>query len=150
MSKSKEINPDGSFNRQKALFSAEFGTEAGQLSVEKNRYHLIWAAPCPWSHRAVIARKILGLEDVISLGTVDPIRPKVDRIDWAFTLDEDNVDPVVGIQYLSEIYQKTDPNYAGRPTVPVLIDVKEKKVVHNNYFILTNQLATDWSPFHRV
>ena len=147
--KNKELSRDGSFKRQGALFSRQFGAEEGALPVEKNRYRLIWAKPCPWSHRAVIVRKILGLEDAISLGEVDPIRPLVSRIDWAFTLDENEKDPILGIKYLSEIYLKTDPNYSGRPTVPVLIDVKEEKVVHNDYFILTNQLATDWAPFHR-
>src|SRR5690625_616114 len=84
----KEIQSDGSFERQKALFSIPFGMEEGQLPVEKERYRLIWSAPCPWSHRAVIVRKLLGLEEAISLGTVDPIRPTVPRIDWAFSLDK--------------------------------------------------------------
>ena len=57
----KEISRDGSFKRQRALFSRQFGTEEGALPVEKNRYRLIWAKPCPWSHRAVIVLKILGL-----------------------------------------------------------------------------------------
>lgn len=149
MQKNKEVSHDGSFKRQKALFSRNFGTNEESLPVEKGRYRLIWAKPCPWSHRAVIVRKILGLDDAISLGEVDPIRPRVDRIDWAFTLDEHGKDPILGIKYLSEIYLKTNPNYTGRPTVPALIDVIENKVVHNDYFILTNQLATDWAPFHR-
>ena len=51
--------------------------------------------------------ELLGLEDVISIGAVDPIRPTdVDRTDWAFTLDKDGRDPVLGIHYLSDIYLK--------------------------------------------
>lgn len=149
MSENNEIKTDGSFNRQKTLFSTRFGTKSGDLPVEKDRYRLIWSAPCPWSHRVVIVRKILGLENVLSLGTVDPIRPGVPRIDWAFSLDENQVDPVLGIQYLSEIYAKTDPNYAGRPTVPVMVDIKKKKVVNNDYFTLTNELETSWASFHK-
>lgn len=145
----KEISTDGSFKRQKALFSKKFGPNAGDLPIEKNRYHLIWAAPCPWSHRAVIARKILGLEDAISLGEVDPIRPDVPRVDWAFTLDENQVDPVLEVSYLSELYTNTDPNYSGRPTVPAMVDIQSKKVVNNDYFTLTNQFATVWSPYHK-
>src|SRR5690625_223558 len=149
MSKNDELTADGSFKRQQSLFSTRFGKNPGELPVEKNRYRLIWAAPCPWSHRAVIVRKILGLEEVISLGTVDPIRPNVPRIDWAFSLDENQVDPVLGITYLSEIYTKTDPNYTGRPTVPAVIDLKTEKVVNNDYFTLTNDLETVWAPFHK-
>jgi len=150
LSENKEIKADGSFNRQKMLFSTPFGNESGELPVEKDQYRLIWSAPCPWSHRVVIVRKILGLENVISLGAVDPIRPDVPRIDWAFSLDENQLDPVLGIKYLSEIYAGTDAGYAGRPTVPVMIDVNEKKVVNNDYFTLTNQLETDWAPFHKI
>ena len=146
---SREIKSDGSFNRQKALFSTPFGSRSGELPVEKNRYRLIWAKPCPWSHRAVIVRKILGLEDVISLGEVDPIRPDVPRIDWSFSLDNNDVDPVLGIKYLSEIYTSTDSKYEGRSTVPAVVDIKNKKVVHNDYFTLTNYFETAWAPFHK-
>lgn len=146
---SKEIKADGSFNRQKKLFSARFGDEADQLPVEEGRYRLIWAAPCPWSHRAVIVRKLLGLENAISLGAVDPIRPNVSRVDWAFSLDKDEKDPVLGIQYLSEIYIQTDAHYAGRPTVPVMVDTVSEKVVSNDYFNLTNEFEIKWKPFHK-
>lgn len=149
MSQKKEIKSDGSFQRQKALFSTPFGIEEGELPVEKNRYRLIWSAPCPWSHRAVIVRHLLGLEDVISLGMVDPIRPNTPEIDWAFTLDENDIDPVLGIKYLSDVYKQTDPNYTGRPTVPAMIDIHTNKVVHNDYFTLTNELEIAWAPFHK-
>lgn len=146
----KEIKADGSFNRQKSMFSTRFGTKSGELLPEKNRYRLIWAAPCPWSHRAVIVRKMLGLENVISLGEVDPIRPEVPRIDWAFSLDENQVDPELRITYLSKVYTKTDSNYTGRPTVPAVIDLKTKKVVNNDYFTLTNDFETAWATFHKT
>lgn len=149
MSKSKEIKADGSFNRQKSSFSTPFGTKSGELLVERNRYRLIWSPPCPWSHRAVIVREILGLQEAISLGTVDPMRPDVPRVDWAFSLDENETDPILGIKYLSEIYTKTDPDYTGRPTVPVMIDIHKQQVVNNDYFKLTNYFETVWAPFHK-
>lgn len=144
-----EMKADGSFSRQKSLFTTPFGNKLTELPVEKDRYRLIWSPPCPWSHRAVIVREILGLEKAISLGTVDPIRPNVPRIDWAFTLDENGVDPVLGINYLSEIYKKTDPHYTGRPTVPLMVDIKSHQAVNNDYFTLTNYFETIWAPFHK-
>lgn len=145
----REIKKDGSFARQKNRFHKPFGRGEGDLPVEKGRYRLIWAAPCPWSHRAVIVRKLLGLEDAFSVGMVDPIRPKVGRVDWAFTLDEDGVDPVLGVKYLSELYINADPNYSGRPTVPAMVDVKTKEVVNNDYFQLTNYFSVEWAAFHK-
>jgi glutathionyl-hydroquinone reductase len=144
-----EIKADGSFNRQKNRFDTPFGMDEGELPVEPGRYRLLWSAVCPWAHRSVIVRRILGLEEVISLGTASPMRPKLPHVDWEFSLDEEGVDPVLGIRYMSEIYKKSDPDYSGRPTVPVIVDVKEQKVVNNDYFKLTNYLETVWAPYHK-
>src|SRR4051812_12539518 len=145
----KEIKADGSFNRQINRFTTPFGNQEGELVIEAGRYRLLWSAVCPWAHRSVIVRKILGLEEVISLGTASPMRPKLPHVDWEFSLDENGVDPVLGIRYTSEIYKNTNPDYSGRPTVPVMVDVKENKVVNNDYFKLTNYLETVWAPFHK-
>jgi len=145
----QEIAADGSFKRQTNRFATPFGTNPGELPIEAGRYRLLWSAVCPWAHRSVIVRKVLGLENIISLGTASPMRPKLPHVDWEFSLDPDGVDPVLGIRYLSEIYKKTEANYSGRPTVPVIVDVVEQKVVNNDYFKLTNYLETVWSPFHK-
>ena len=97
----------------------------------------------------MIVRKLLGLENVISLGEVDPIRPDVPRIDWAFSLDENEKDPVLDVKYLSEIYLQTEAGYTGRPTVPAMVDTVSKKVVNNDYFILTTEFETKWQSFHK-
>jgi glutathionyl-hydroquinone reductase len=145
----KEISADGSFKRQTNRFTTPFGNGEGELPVEAGRYRLLWSAICPWAHRAVIVRSVLGLEEAISLGTAGPMRPKLPHVDWEFYLDEGNVDPVLGIRYMSEIYQKSDSDYSGRPTVPAMVDIKEQRVVNNDYFRLTNYLETAWAPFHK-
>lgn len=68
----KEVDSEGNFNRQKNQFETPFGEGEGKLPVEPGRYRLLWAPVCPWAHRSVIVRRLLGLEDVISLGTADP------------------------------------------------------------------------------
>lgn len=141
-----EIKEDGSFVRQQNRFTTPFGDQPGELPVEANRYRLLWAPICPWAHRSVIVRKLLGLEDVISLGTASPVRTAKG---WEFSLDEGGVDPVLKIRYLPEIYERTDPEYTGRATVPTVVDVKTGKVVNNDYFRLTNYWETAWKPFHK-
>jgi len=144
-----EVDEKGKFIRQKNQFATLFGDKPGELPVEAGRYRLLWSPVCPWAHRSVIVRSVLGLEDVISLGTASPMRPNIPRVDWEFSSDENGVDPVLGIQYISEVYKKANPDYEGRPTVPVIVDVKEQKAVNNDYFRLTNHLETAWAPFHK-
>ncbi len=144
--KTSEISETGAFVRQKNRFVTPFGNGAEELPVEAGRYRLIWTPLCPWATRQIIAFKLLGLEDVISVGKVAPIRTAEG---WEFSLDEGGVDPVLGIRYLPEIYAKTDPNYTGRATVPTVVDVKTGKVVNNDYHKLTNYWETVWKPFHK-
>lgn len=136
----------GAFVRQKNRFTTPFGSGEGELPVEAGRYRLLWAPICPWAHRQKIAFALLGLDDVISTGTANPVRTKNG---WEFSLDPGGVDPVLGIRYLPEIYAETDPEYQGRATVPTIVDVKTRKVVNNDYFRLTNYWETVWKPFHR-
>ncbi|GHP14752.1 hypothetical protein YK48G_21770 [Lentilactobacillus fungorum] len=145
----KEITTHGKFERQANAFSTPFGDHPGELPVEANRYRLIWSAACPWATRSVIAINLLGLNQVISIGKASPLRPKIDHADWAFTLDDGDVDPVLKIHYLSEAYLKADPNYTGRPTVPAVVDLKSGKVVNNDYFKLTNYFEVEWQKFQK-
>jgi putative glutathione S-transferase len=135
----KETDVSGSFQRQPNRFTDRPVPEAG-------RYRLIWCRACPWAHRSRIVLGLLGLDEVISIGTVDPIR---DEQGWRFTLDEGGRDPVLGIEYLSEAYLRTDPSYDGRVTVPALIDVETGRVVTNDYPQMTLDFSTEWRDLHR-
>jgi putative glutathione S-transferase len=106
---------------------------------------LIVSLACPWAHRSVIVRRLLGLEDALSLAVVDPIR---DESGWRFTLDPDGRDPVTGAEYLSELYQASDPEFSGRWTVPVLYDTLTRRIVSNDYPQLTVDLSTEWRELH--
>ncbi|MET8282412.1 glutathione S-transferase C-terminal domain-containing protein [Micromonospora sp. NPDC005174] len=119
--------------------------EQDRWPLEAGRYRLIWCRACPWAHRARIVRGLLGLDDAISLGTVDPIR---DERGWAFALDPDGFDPVLGVRFLSEAYLATDADYTGRVTVPALVDTLTGRVVTNDYPQLTLDFSTEWRPLH--
>ncbi|MET8083182.1 glutathione S-transferase C-terminal domain-containing protein [Micromonospora sp. NPDC005237] len=119
--------------------------EQDRWPLEAGRYRLIWCRACPWAHRARIVRGLLGLDDAISLGTVDPIR---DERGWAFALDPDGFDPVLGVSFLSEAYLATDEDYTGRVTVPALVDTLTGRVVTNDYPQLTLDFSTEWRSLH--
>ncbi|MFC5267643.1 glutathione S-transferase family protein [Kribbella qitaiheensis] len=120
--------------------------DEGRWPVEPGRYRLVVSLACPWAHRALIVRGLLGLEDAISLAIVDPIR---DEKGWRFTLDPNGQDPVLGISYLSEAYLGTDPEYVGRVTVPAIVDTLTGLVVTNDYPQITLDLSTEWVNLHR-
>jgi putative glutathione S-transferase len=93
---------------------------------EPGRYHLYVSLACPWASRAVIVRMLKGLEDVLPMTVLDPIR---DERGWRFAADES--DPVNGFEFLREAYLATDPDYDDRVTVPMLWDVQERRIVNN-------------------
>src|SRR3954468_18978231 len=87
------------------------GSSARAWPVEPGRYRLVAARACPWANRAVIVRRLLGLEDVLSMGVCGPTH---DERNWTFDLDPGGRDPVLGIERLQEAFFARDPDYPPR------------------------------------
>ncbi len=123
-------------------------TEDGRdgYPVEPGRYRLIAARACPWANRAIIVRRLLGLEDVITMGLCGPTH---DKRSWTFDLDPDGVDPVLGIERLQEAYFARFPDYERGITVPAIVDVPSGEVVTNNFPQITLDFSTQWHKYHR-
>jgi len=114
--------------------------------VEPGRYRLIAAKACPWANRAIIVRNLLGLHDVISWGAPGPTH---DERSWTFDLDPGGVDPVLGIHFLKDAYEKRYPGYPRGITVPAIVEVASGKVVTNDFPWITHDLFFEWRQFHR-
>jgi putative glutathione S-transferase len=113
----------------------------GEFPPETGRYHLYVSYACPYAHRTLIVRALKGLEEVISLSVLDPIR---DGRGWAFregagqTLDTGGR----GFIFLSQAYEASSPaGYRGRVSVPVLWDKVTGRVVSNYYPDITIDLG---------
>lgn len=113
------ITPDG---------SAGITGNAG-YAAEPDRYHLYVALICPWASRTLMARKLKGLEKVVSISVVEP---------WL--LDEGwhfgdypgaGKDSLNNTEWLHQLYTMVDPEFTGRATVPVLWDKKTRTIVNN-------------------
>jgi glutathionyl-hydroquinone reductase len=108
--------------------------------AELGRYHLYISWACPWAHRSAIVRELLGLQDVVGLTAVDPVR---DGRGWAFREGPGHgPDPVNGFAFLSEAYQATEPGFDGHMSVPVFWDTTTGRIVSNNFPDITLDLAT--------
>ena len=142
----RETADDGAFRRQDSDFRQ--WVTAGpttDLPAEPGRYHLYVARACPWAHRTIIGRMLMGLQDTVSISFVDPIR---DERGWRFSGDR-YLDPLNGFSLLSEAYLATDPGYAARVTVPVLWDKQTGRVVNNESADILRMLETVFTPLAR-
>ena len=144
-----EIDKNGYFRRQPNHFTTLFGDGENDLKAEGNkRYRLVWAKLCHWSNRAAIVRELEGLEDQISVNMVEHA-PHEKNLGWEYVYNENNIDPVLGDQFLSEAYYRADDDYQGRTTVPALIDTTTGKVVNNDYNWLTTYFEVNFLPWHK-
>lgn len=114
--------------------------------VEPGRYRLIAARACPWANRTIIVRRLLGLEDVISIGMPGPTH---DARSWTFDLDPGGVDPVLGIERLQQAFFARYPDYPRGITVPAMVDIPTGGVVTNDFPQITKDFATQWVDYHR-
>jgi glutathionyl-hydroquinone reductase len=114
--------------------------------VEPGRYRLVVSRACPWASRAVVVRRLLGLERVLSMGICGPTH---DERSWSFDLDPGGRDPVLGIERLQEAYLARFPDYDKGITVPAVVDVPTGQVVTNDFPTITRDLSLEWRPYHR-
>lgn len=136
------------FKRSRAHFADRITADGRDgWPVEAGRYRLVVSRACPWASRALVSRRLLGLEDALSLAVADPIQ---DHRSWRFTLDPDGRDPVLGIRYLSEAYDRRETDYPGGVSVPAIVEVAGGQLVTNDYQQITLDLATEWTALHRA
>src|SRR5262249_36180133 len=135
---------NGAFLRQVSQFR-RWVTDDGstEFPAQADRYHLYVARACPWAHRTIIARQLMGLEDAIGVSFVDPIRDL--DTGWAFTGGE-YVDAINGFDYLARAYTATDPGYDARVTVPVLWGKQSGGIVSHQSSDIPRMLGTLFAP----
>jgi putative glutathione S-transferase len=133
-------NEDGEFDRQETTFRDWIQDDPdAEYPAESGRYHVYISRACPWAHRVAMARRLLGLEDDISLSIVEPVRYEDG---WEFS--EEYPDPVYGEDYLRDIYTRADADYTGRVTVPVLWDRERETIVNNESREIMRMLDTEF------
>lgn len=120
-----ENTEDGEFVRPDTQFRGVLGSD--EFPAVPGRYRLYVSLACPWAHRTLITRALLGLEDAIEVVVVDFMMLEDG---WRFGYAGDD-EPQYGYKFLHELYKHSHSKYTGRVTVPVLWD-KEKEVIVNN------------------
>lgn len=120
----------GKFERQASKFRDNISNdEDAKYPVESGRYHLYVSLACPWAHRALIFRKLKGLEEHIDVSVVHP-----EMLDngWEFKEYPGSTgDKLYGFDYAHQIYTKAKPEITTRVTVPILWDKQTETIVNN-------------------
>jgi glutathionyl-hydroquinone reductase len=114
--------------------------------VQAGRYRLVVARACPWASRAIVVRRLLGLEGAVSMAVCGPVH---DERSWTFDLGPGGRDPVLGYERLQEAYFARDPHYPKGITVPAIVDIPTKQVVTNDFPQITIDLETEWTQHFR-
>ena len=137
----------GQFSRDQNYITTRITADGRDgYPVEPGRYRLTVARACPWANRAVIVRRLMGLEDVLSMAMAGPTH---DERSWTFDLDPGGRDPALGIERLQEAYFARFPGYPRGITVPAIVDVPTGQVVTNDFDQLTLDLAAEWRAYQR-
>ncbi|WOX06354.1 glutathione S-transferase family protein [Microbulbifer pacificus] len=149
----QQADDDGRFIRQTSSFrnwvtvegSAGVTGSAG-FKAEAGRYHLYVAYICPWASRALMARELKGLADVVSVSVVNPV---LTDQGWAFGgFVGSDADELNGARYMHELYTHADPTFTGRATVPVLWDKHTGTIVNNESADIVRMLNSAFSQIH--
>lgn len=143
----QKADKDGNFVRQVSSFrnwitpdGAPGPTGTGGFAAEIGRYRLYVAYICPWASRTLMARQLKGLEEAIEVVTVNPT---LTDQGWQFGgAPGADADPLLGAQFMHEIYTHADPVFTGRATVPVLWDKKTGQMVNNESADILRMLDT--------
>jgi putative glutathione S-transferase len=139
--KGSEYNRDGRYIDTRITADGRDG-----YPVVAGRYRLVASRACPWANRSLIVRRLLGLQDALSLAIAGPTH---DSRSWTFDLDPGGRDPVLGIERLGEAYLARFPDYDRGITVPAIVDVPTGQVVTNDFAQITLDLSTQWRAYHR-
>ncbi|CAI7823280.1 unnamed protein product, partial [Closterium sp. NIES-54] len=138
----QESSADGAFKRTPSAFRSLITADGSSgFPAVAGRYHLYVSYACPWACRCLMALKLKGLDDAISVTIVEPVwqrtREGDEHIGWPFVAPGGTPevagaesDPLNGALFLRDVYEKADPG-AVKFSVPVLWDKETSTIVNN-------------------
>jgi len=139
----QQKDSEGRFLRQSSVFTSRISHP--QAAIDKG-LRLYVAYICPWATRTLIARSLLGLEDIIDVKVVAPC---LDDDGWQFgSFPGSTHSDVKGVELAHQLYTMSDSNYSGRATVPILWDVKAMQIINNESADILRILNDDLRPIH--
>lgn len=116
---------------------------AAEFPAEEDRYHLYTSHACPWCHRVMVMRSLMGLQGIISVSEMHPVMG-----DKGWQIDQTLFDDAAGVPrdtFIFDVYLRAFPQYTGALTVPLLVDKKTNKIISNNSADIMRMLNTSFA-----
>lgn len=120
----------GRYVRQPGVYAGPI--DAGTIdaiAAEPGRFHLVASESCPWSHRALIVRRLKHLDRFIPVQIAGGARVEGYPVNGGQSWSVPG--SACSIVHLHELYTLDDRDYSGRSTVPVLWDSLRLRIVSN-------------------
>jgi putative glutathione S-transferase len=123
--------------------------------ADDGRYVLILSWACGWSHRVMLVRAFLGLEEVIPVIICDPFMGEEGwTIEKGVSREQLFQDPAKqsgdDLTRMYQIYVLAKQDYTGRASVPVLWDTKEGTIVNNESSDIVGILLDRFAPLGKA
>lgn len=119
----------GEYKRPTYQFNGRIGDP--EFPVEPGRYAILVGNPCPWCHRVIMMLQLRGLDEIISTVNLLDDPERASRGGWILQGN----DAYFGASYadLRQVYDDFSPgkSYVGRCTAPLVVDMKQKRIVSN-------------------
>ena len=119
----------GDYARRTVKFNGPIPKEVIQrMKSAPTDFVLIASNSCPWSHRVTITLNQKQLTDRIPVHIAGG-----SRVEGYGLLPAGPLTPAhgVGPRHVHEIYPAADPNFTGRATVPLLVDIRQNQIISN-------------------
>lgn len=125
-------NNNEQLQQQKLSSSSDSNNKITHYPDEPGRYHIYTGNTCPWCHRVVLTMKLMNYNIPQQIGwTILDDNPKLaTRGGWIFNKQQPDYN-FGDCSDLYTLYHKLVPNYNGRCTLPLLIDIKTKTIISN-------------------
>lgn len=141
----QEKDSEGRFIRQSSEFTNRI-TNAKAAVDQGLRLYVAYI--CPWATRTLIARSLLGLEQTIDVKVVEP---QLGDFGWGFgSFPGATQSGIEGVEFAHQLYTKTDDQYTGRATVPILWDIRGDKIINNESAEILRIFNDDLRPIHNA
>ncbi|KQK01321.1 uncharacterized protein LOC100826764 [Brachypodium distachyon] len=121
----------GAFTRTPSRFPAVVAAPSPTASL-----HLYVGLPCPWAHRALLVRALLGLHRRL------PVSVAVPGDDGAWSFTAASPDRLYGKCRLRDVYGAGTGEFEGRASVPMLWDADRRQVLCNESIEIAKFLCT--------